>query len=152
MRTRLYRVNEPAVVYEVFDGEVVIVNLDNGNYYSLEKVAAELWNGLVGGESESALIEGVQRRYAGAASDVADAIQRFLTELQDEGLISLREDAALPDAAGATADWTGPASDSLTPFEPPIINRFTDMQELLLLDPIHEVDETGWPHVKAPEA
>jgi hypothetical protein len=32
------------------------------------------------------------------------------------------------------------------PFEPPILERFDDMQELLLLDPVHEVsDEEGWP-------
>jgi hypothetical protein len=28
------------------------------------------------------------------------------------------------------------------------LQKFTDMQELLLLDPIHEVDERGWPHRK----
>ena len=26
-----------------------------------------------------------------------------------------------------------------------MFERFTDMQDLLLLDPIHDVDETGWP-------
>ena len=36
-----------------------------------------------------------------------------------------------------------------TQFEFPIIEKFTDMQELLLLDPIHEVDEKGWPHQAA---
>jgi hypothetical protein len=25
------------------------------------------------------------------------------------------------------------------------LNKFTDIKELLLLDPIHEVDEAGWP-------
>jgi hypothetical protein len=31
------------------------------------------------------------------------------------------------------------------PFAAPALNTFSDMQELLLLDPIHEVDEAGWP-------
>ena len=31
-------------------------------------------------------------------------------------------------------------------FEAPILQKYTDMQDLLLLDPIHEVDEAGWPH------
>jgi hypothetical protein len=26
------------------------------------------------------------------------------------------------------------------------LSRFDDMQEMLLLDPIHDVAETGWPH------
>jgi hypothetical protein len=28
-----------------------------------------------------------------------------------------------------------------------MLQKFTDMQDLLLLDPIHEVDESGWPRV-----
>jgi hypothetical protein len=31
---------------------------------------------------------------------------------------------------------------------PPVLERYTDMQELLFLDPIHDVDESGWPHRK----
>jgi hypothetical protein len=30
------------------------------------------------------------------------------------------------------------------------LHKYTDMEELLLLDPIHDVDETGWPN-KSPE-
>ncbi len=30
-------------------------------------------------------------------------------------------------------------------FAPPRLQRYTDMQDLLLLDPIHDVDEVGWP-------
>jgi hypothetical protein len=33
-------------------------------------------------------------------------------------------------------------------FVAPVLHKHTDMQDLLLLDPIHEVDETGWPSVK----
>ena len=45
-------------------------------------------------------------------------------------------------------DAPGEASEK-RPYVPPQIERFTDMQELLLLDPIHEVDDTGWPHTPA---
>jgi hypothetical protein len=31
-------------------------------------------------------------------------------------------------------------------FEPPLLEKFTDMEDLLLLDPVHEVDGRGWPH------
>jgi hypothetical protein len=26
-----------------------------------------------------------------------------------------------------------------------LLNKYSDMQELLLLDPIHDVDDAGWP-------
>jgi hypothetical protein len=31
------------------------------------------------------------------------------------------------------------------------LNKYTDMQDLLLLDPIHEVDAAGWPSTKVEE-
>ncbi|MBN2286366.1 MAG: hypothetical protein JXI43_07950, partial [Tissierellales bacterium] len=31
-------------------------------------------------------------------------------------------------------------------FKKPVIDKFEDMQEMLLLDPIHEVNDQGWPH------
>ena len=27
-----------------------------------------------------------------------------------------------------------------------VVDRYNDMRELLLLDPIHDVEETGWPN------
>jgi hypothetical protein len=36
-------------------------------------------------------------------------------------------------------------------FTQPVLEVYTDMQDLLLLDPIHEVDEeAGWPSPKPP--
>jgi hypothetical protein len=30
----------------------------------------------------------------------------------------------------------------------PVLSIYDDMQDLLLLDPIHDVDESGWPAIK----
>jgi len=38
-----------------------------------------------------------------------------------------------------------------TPYAPPIIDIFHDLQELIVVDPVHEVDEIdGWPHRPPP--
>jgi hypothetical protein len=33
-------------------------------------------------------------------------------------------------------------------FVAPCLHKYTDMQELLLIDPIHDVDDYGWPIIK----
>ena len=42
----------------------------------------------------------------------------------------------------------GPAEDKL-PFDGLTLSRFEDLDELLMLDPVHEVEDTGWPHRQA---
>ena len=38
------------------------------------------------------------------------------------------------------------ASSTRVAFEAPVLEKYTDMQTLLLVDPVHEVDDRGWPH------
>ncbi len=33
-------------------------------------------------------------------------------------------------------------------FEPPKLAKYTNMSDLLMLDPVHDVDEQGWPNRK----
>jgi hypothetical protein len=32
------------------------------------------------------------------------------------------------------------------PFQAPALEKHSDMQDLILLDPVHEVGPRGWPH------
>lgn len=61
---------EPAgqdVVSEEIDGEVVIVNLKTGNYYSLTQSATVIWSRLARGETLEQIHGVLQRRYLGDA-------------------------------------------------------------------------------------
>jgi hypothetical protein len=69
-------------------------------------------------------------------------VQRFLDELTAE---SLTERSTTSDAP-SNADAPIPSAEQ-QPYTPPVLERYSDMQALLVLDPIHEVDEQGWPHV-----
>lgn len=143
-----WKINKPQVVHEVFEDEIVIVNLDNGNYYSLNQTGAEIWGWVENGASGEEIVEAALQRYAGNRAVVEAAIGAALKEFQREELVTPSEDVAVQAIeAPAEVPTTKPA------FEAPTLSRFTDMQDLLLLDPIHEVDETGWPHAKeAPSA
>jgi hypothetical protein len=38
--------------------------------------------------------------------------------------------------------------DERRPFDEPVLEKFEDMQDLILLDPVFEVDEAGWPSAR----
>jgi hypothetical protein len=138
-----FKVNGPNIVHEVFDDEVVIINLDTGVYYSVNGVAAQIWT-RVDGATPGDIIAELASRYEMPGPDVEAAVRPFLDELGTEGLIVTSERAS-GEAGPRPAAGTATATPGRPPFEAPVLRRYNDMQELLLLDPIHEVDEVGWP-------
>jgi hypothetical protein len=142
-----YRINAPKVIAETFDDEVIVVNFDDGSYYSLGETAREVWLGIEE-QATAAEIAGL----LAARFEVPDpaeplrAVEAFLTRLAEEGLI-----VGLPGDGAAEGAPPGhpPSRVERRAFTPPEFVRYTDMHHLLLLDPVHSVDESGWPNPKS---
>jgi hypothetical protein len=134
----------PNIMHEMIDNEVVVVNLDNGTYYSFDGLGGQIWERLGNG---GASLEGLQAqlaaRYLGEPERIASAVAGFVARLHEEGLVRAAADAAIDAAEPA------PSEDAeRLPFVEPRLQKYTDMEALLLADPIHEVDEGGWPNLK----
>ena len=141
MSNQRFRVNTPTVTHETIDGEAVIINLDSGNYYSLMQVGSFIWGLVEKGASASEVQNLVLQSYQGNATDIDRGVQELLAQLQQENLIVPVEGAEALDLTE-----TLPSNNhEKQSFEPPLLQKYSDMQELLLLDPIHDVDEAGWP-------
>ena len=142
MNNQRFRVNTPTVTHETIDGEAVIINLDSGNYYSLVEAGSLIWVLLERGASASEVQSVVQQTYHADANDIDQGVQELLAELQQENLIVPVDGAPAVDLTDVVPSGNGHGKPS---FKAPLLNKFSDMQELLLLDPIHDVDEAGWP-------
>lgn len=134
-----YRINTPNVVSDVIDGEVVIVNLESGSYYSLRKVGASLWKLIEAGASIDEAASVLAAASGGSESDVVAAVAPVVDDLLSEGLVVIATEL---DSVGAL-----PSVEHTGGFEAPRLERYDEMQEMLLYDPIHDVDETGWPNL-----
>ena len=141
-----YRVNSPLVVHEVFEDEAVIINLESGNYYSLEGTGRFIWTLLSGGLISRDVVQAISKRFEGETDAIASSLRGFISKLTEEGLIVSRQDENGDVMTILKAEKSeDAASGTKLDFTEPIISKYTDMQELLLLDPIHEVDDLGWP-------
>lgn len=137
-----YQISAPAVIGEVLDGEAIIVNLDSGAYYSLRDAGAVLWSLLHHQPTIAQLIQAICQHYAGDPAEIGASVASLLDQLEAEALVRT-VDTPEDEASGTLA--SDPPS-APPPFAPPVLEKFTDMADLLLLDPIHEVDEAaGWP-------
>ena len=140
--SEFFRVRAPQIAHETIDGEVVIINLDTGSYYSLTGAGAVAWGAIADGGSLDDVTHAVAQRYAGAGDEMRPALSTLVQALATEGL--LVADSAARD--GSPRADVPPPSNDLPAFVAPTLQKYTDMQDLLLLDPIHEVADTGWPH------
>jgi hypothetical protein len=137
-----FRINKPHVVAETLDGEATIVDLDSGTYYALNESGSLIWDGLIEGSETNEVARALARAYELEPEDAARTVQELVQRLADANLIV---EAREGQNGTAPAAESASANGSHGPYAEPELSSYTDMQELLLLDPIHEVDESGWP-------
>jgi hypothetical protein len=137
-----YRCDPQKVVHETIDGEVILIQLETGNYYSLGGSGAEIWALLRQGGSPEELAERLHPSFDAPSGQIEEAVERLTSELVAEGLLEQGGDG--PTVAIAP---NGEVRERV-PFVEPVLEKYTDMQDFLLVDPIHEVGEAGWPHTQ----
>ena len=140
-----YEANGRNVIHETIDGEAVIINLMSGRYYSVQGSGAEIWNLIDGRDSVGQAAQWLAQRYSLPETDMQDVVARFLAQLTEEGLIRPLRSSQEESPSSADLALSAAETSADHPFARPALRTFTDMQDLLLLDPIHELDDAGWP-------
>ena len=142
---KTFTINGRDVIAESVDGEVIVINLNSGAYYSSDGVGEEIWRRLVGQANPADILQSLSARCGLDESAIRDEVAGFIQQLVAEELI-IETDSA---TRGEVQDDAAPNAMAYTP---PVLNKYTDFEDLLKLDPIHEVHEAaGWPVVKPVE-
>jgi len=139
----MWRVRGDGVSMERLDGETIVINFDTGEYFSFRgssadvlwlvdsHVAPEAWGAVLGGS-----FPGLE--WGETAQSEVDA---FLEELLTAGLIEHTTaqgttEVTLPDDY-VRSEWTAPS-----------VHANSDLVDLLVIDPIHDTSEDGWPSTR----
>ncbi len=136
-----YIVSPRGIACEHFDDETIILNLPKGNYYSLKGTGQLIWSQLEKNINSTDIVR-LLSNYYNITTEVANpTIEAFLSQLVQEELIIEVDHSE-------TTSTPPPVSNTTNqPFSLPVLEIYTDMQELLMLDPIHDTDPgKGWPH------
>lgn len=129
-----YATSGTEIIYELLDDEVILANLNEGIYYSIRNSGALIWQLLLAGHTHLSIESLFSEKYGAIPS-----ITPFIDRLIEENLLVVKECSSPP--LPVSLSW--PAN-----FSAPILERYDEMKNLLMLDPIHEVDEQGWPNRK----
>ncbi|MCE9547735.1 MAG: PqqD family protein [Planctomycetia bacterium] len=135
-----FQFDHPRVISEVMDGELVLVQFESGCYYSVRGVGADVCQLLTAGHDVGHIAHSIATRHQASATQVHDEVRKFIADLVAEKLL-----VPQTTAGGIPAVVTLGS----TVYTAPAFEKFDDMADQLLLDPIHEIGETGWPLRKA---
>lgn len=70
------------------DEEIVVMRLDNGEFFSLAGTAAATWRLIDGTRNRDALVATLAQEFDGDASDIAADVDEFLGRLRGLGLLA----------------------------------------------------------------
>ena len=132
---------EPWMTHERLDDQVMMINLETGAYFALERPAADCWTALTGGAGFDGIVAEVVTHFDVPQAQAETDVETFLDSLVEEGIVRWSTDGPT-DAAP-----NGVVPDQRLAYRAPQIEKHDDLEELLLLDPIHDVGPEGWPAV-----
>jgi len=123
-------------VADDIDGEIVVLNLVSGVYFSLRNLAAAVWRDLAAGHSVGSLISGIGRVDERIAVATAELIDKF----EQTGI--MRQASPRPVETEPESLASVRTGEVRLTFE-----SFDDMKELVLSSPVHISDiddQMGW--------
>jgi coenzyme PQQ synthesis protein D (PqqD) len=128
------------VVHETVDGEVIAIDLGDGSYYSVAGSGPAVWELLIGGGTEAEICDALASRFDAGEDAIRGEVAALLEKLVESRLVVSTEEVT-----GSPPVANGGKAAEKDQFEAPRFERYTDMKDYFLLDPIHEVDPAGWP-------
>ncbi|MEO7775519.1 MAG: PqqD family protein [Steroidobacteraceae bacterium] len=139
MTTR-FVVDPTNISHERLQDEVIIINVGSGAYFSGSGPTADMWTlvsqGATVEEATGILAAAYSADEATVSSDLSGCVDHLLALgilAPSPADVQVVATLTLPDLP--RGQWAAPA------FE-----EYSDMWDLLKYDPIHDVNETGWPY------
>lgn len=127
MQETSFIVNHSHIISEVFDNEVILMNLSDGMYYTLSGTAAEIWVAIEANNTKSATVENLVKRHNTDKTSTEDDVDNLISELLEESIIL--PNPRLPGAISAIGEK------NFGPYTTPKLLRHTDMAEIMTMDP-----------------
>ena len=124
----VYRQNQKDVISELIDGEMVILNVADGNYYTLDGLGVIMWDLIQKSGNPEKITACIQRLYNNSIDrdKVRNVLLEFMNELVSHGLLlRVTEDTSSNDKAELASGFKG----QLQVFKRPVLRTYREIQE-----------------------
>lgn len=136
----MYKLNEEKMFFDMADGQAVVINFISGMYYGTSMLGSVILERLVHGNAPDQIKNAV-KSLSGCPEDFGTQIDTFIEQLLEKEILVPGD--TLPggnEVIGEEALQDGFVLN---------LDEFAEVQDLILADPVHDVDvEQGWPIFK----
>lgn len=136
-----YEINAPFVIADNIEGEVIILNMQTGKYYSLLGSALKMWELLCNNATVEEIVDILSKHFDANSDVIRQEVEKLIAIFVENDLLRATSNENMTQVISFDGE-------NIT-FEEPNVAIYTDLEELLLIDPIHEVDDMGWPQTKS---
>jgi hypothetical protein len=127
--------NEAKMFSDIADGIAIVINSETGIYYGMNNFGTAVFENLLQGASTEDILAAA-KTLPNAPEDMEQRLLDFVKQLKDFAILMEGEGSGSADLDASTLGEDGFVLK---------VQEYSDAQELLLADPIHEVKtETGW--------
>lgn len=133
----MYKLNEEKMFFDIADGQAVVINFVTGMYYGTTMLGSAVLERLVKGNSPEKIAAAV-RNLPGCPAEFDAELNSFIDKLQQVDIL----------VPGETTEGGDEPIDEKAAAEGFVLtlDEFAEVQDLILADPIHDVNvEQGWP-------
>ena len=140
-----YAINYEVVSAERLSGEFLLINFETGEYFSVTDFGADLLTLITSKVQFSSWERILSKAWnINISNDVQDEIKKFLEILLKKNIIYQIDTFDL-------IDFQLPMDMKREKYKFLPLNIYTDMNDLLMVDPIHDSSLEGWPNIKNEE-
>ena len=134
-----YRFNRDTFAFECFDEEVVVLDLVEGIYYAFGGAAVVAWPYIIAQHPEPVIASTLAKSYGLRLDELTRDLTEFVERLVSEKILLI--------APENTSEIDRHQLSHPGEYQGFIFERHAEMEDLLTLDPIHDVDpKKGWPN------
>ena len=125
-----YKINDAEIINETIDGEVMLLNLTNGNYFSLDNVGVLIWEIITQKYPVEALIKSITSYDVNSKGIMETSIQKVVSQMLEEGLIVHCDDDKNPlDQVSYINEVLSKLKEGTIRYEIPVLHMYKDIQE-----------------------
>lgn len=137
----MYKLNEEKMFFDMEEEQAIVIDSELGVYYAMNTLASHVFEKLIKGASIQMLADAL-KKIPDCPQDIHIRIEAFVASLVACEMLLEDSGNNYEEAIEANQMWFIDGDEL-------IVESYGDMVDLILADPVHDVDaEYGWPVLK----